>query len=218
MNSGLFSFPVARTDVPLEEPWLTPSVVRTFSVVREDANCTIRDFVRGVRITAQGTNSNTNNIRYALHEITPGANGWRATTRMRRHALQTPWGIAGLLERDAVGGRSKHFGIGRDGSVGFNQNNYTNDTTFSSVNGLAEHYELESWLRIEHLSAARRFMYSLDGSAWQLVHTETVSSSWLTSPTHVGIYFNPNYGGSGSGASQLRDTFVDFLSWQFEQI
>lgn len=216
MNIGVLGFPRVPRRLDPQQRVIRPTLMTTFPIIREDVNCSIRDFEGGIRITALGLNFNGNNLRYAIHPFTSGSNGWIATARFVKHSLHTSWAMHGIIERYSVSGASRLFSFGRDISAGFNVHNYSSDTGFAGVAGLGEYYDYDVWMRIRVNGGFRYMEYSRDGRAWQTLLVDTVASSYIPVSDQIGVYYNPNYGGSGSPAH--TDGHIDLIHWQFTQL
>lgn len=174
----------------------------------------------GVRLTSTIPAGNTNSLTYAVDAVSVGANGWRATARLRRHFPLVTWGMAGMIMRDNAGGKSVLYWMGNDTVVGFNRNQFAGDDTWNAVAGIAAWSDLDWWMRIVDDLTNWYCYVSKDGSAWNEIYRETRNTYLGTVPTHVGIAINPNFNGGGSSPGRTGVTLplLDCLSWQFEQI
>lgn len=203
-------------DASAPPPVLKPTM-SIFPVQRLSTDASILDIYDGVRIIAKTTNTNTNALNYAAVPIVSGPNGWRATTKLRRHTPITEWAMTGLILRDSASGQSLLYCHGRDGSPGFIRNTFSSDVAWSSMAVVVGGWEtMEWWMRVEQDLSTRRVFVSVDGDFWQQIYSEAATAS--VTPDQVGVVVNPNMGYFYSSNLQLVDMAMDCLSWEIEQL
>lgn len=196
----------------LENTMLPPETA-DFAVSRYGTGGAATDFALGVSLAATISATNTNDLTYLANAIpSPGAAGWKVTARFRRH---TPWATGlsmGLMIRDSVGGRSRLFWPGIDGSTGIIANQFTNDTTWNNVSGVAANwFDNNLWMELEDDLTNRILRISADGYHWQRVLVES-RTAWVT-PNQVGFFLNPN-GFAASANMQGSAGRFSCLSWE----
>lgn len=194
-----------------EAPYVQP--FKADFTQRTGSGATINDYAQGIVLQSNITNVNTNDLTYCVQSIiTPGAAGWKATARLKRNTPLTNWMTTGMILRDSAGGRSRIYWLGSDAVVGFNWNQYTNDTSFNSVAGIiGNFFDMDFWMQIEDNLTDHIIRISKDGYNFQEIfrHSRT---TWMT-PNQVGFSLNPNGGGSSANI-QTRPMPFSCLSWE----
>jgi hypothetical protein len=194
---------------------VTPPAVSTLTTRANGG--TIADSTYGFTIINTFTSSNTNSLAYAVTPIVRGATSkFDFIVRMRLHFGLYNWVMAGMILRDSSSGNSLTMGMGSDSVQGFNINHFSNDTTWASVAGAyALGYDTlnDFWLKLTDDNTNRTWYLSLNGSDWVQIYTEA-KSSYASSANQVGVFINPNCGGTGQGTVQGKNAMVECLSWQ----
>lgn len=194
-----------------EAPYLQP-VLASFTQ-RLGTGASASNYAKGIVLSCPITSSNVNDLTYCVKTIiTPGAAGWKATTRLKRTTPLTNWMATGMILRDSVGGRSRIYWLGSDSTQGFNWNQYTNDTTWGGVAAIMGwFFDMDFWMQIEDNLTNHIIRVSKDGYNFQEIfrHSRT---TWMT-PDQVGFFLNPNGGGSSANI-QTRPMPFACLSWE----
>lgn len=194
------------------ENTMIPPEVADFSVSRFGTGGAASDFALGVSLEATISAANTNSLTYLANAIpAPGAAGWRATGRFRRH---TPWSVGlsmGMMLRNSSGGSSKLFWVGQDPGFGILSNQFNSDTSWNNVALIAASwFDNDFWMEIEDDLTNRIIRISADGFHWQRVLSES-RTTWVT-PDQVGFFLNPN--GFAAGGMQNTQGRFSCLSWE----
>lgn len=176
----------------------------------------IEDYPKGVRIAAPGTSANSNQLYYALQALGAMTN-FDARVRIQRGSTFFDWVMAGIILRNSAGA-SRLLGIGSDSTVGVKYNEFSNDTTWRNVTNLTgANYQLDGmgmWLRIRKFGSTYTMWCSSDGFWWQKLFNGALGGF---EPSHIGLFLNPNAGGSNLGANPaaVREAVSSsFLSYE----
>lgn len=200
-------------------PWgvLTPPLLASFATTRLNGG-TMSDAKYGFLITQTGTATNTNALAYAINAITRGAGStFTLIMKLRCDMPLSSWAMTGIIFRNSGSGSSVTYALGNDGTHGFNKNTWTNDTTWSGVTGIFPWGAIDGvrgdwWMKVVDNNVNRTFFVSLDGDQWVQFFQE--SSTTFITPTHVGVFWNPNFGGAPTNAaSKIYNMTV--LHWSY---
>ncbi len=193
---------VAQPINPGPEAIFTPPEKSMFTLFNygSASDGVIEDYPKGLRIAAPGTASNTNQLYYAMQALGAMTN-FDLRVRVQRGSPFIDWVMAGIILRNSAGA-SRLLGIGSDATVGVKYNEFSNDTTWSSVTGLTgSNYQIngmELWLRVRKVGSTYTMWCSSDGFWWQKLFDGALGGF---EPSHVGLFLNPNAGGSNLGAN-----------------
>lgn len=221
-----FSYVDTLVGVPFpDEAAMTIPKVSTFPIWHSGNTGTavIDDLASGlgVRMTGYMPAGSVNSLTYAAVPVVVGSEGWQVTARMRRHIGLVSRGTCGIIMRDAVSGKSVVHEFGHATIYGFHCARYLDDDSFvlGTQQGFFEWHSLNWWIRVKDDLTSWLCYISADGTFWQQVYDQARNTYLGTTPTHVGIYMNPNYG-AGAGPSVITGTPVatDCFSFLYEML
>ena len=148
----------------------------------------------GVRMTGYMPAGSVNSLTYAAVPVVVGSEGWQATARMRNHiGLVAFGGDRGIIMRDAVSGQSVTYGWNAYDAQGFNRSLYVDDDTATTNDYMVPWHDHNWWIRVKDDLTYWYCYVSPNGTFWQQIYREARNTDLGTTPTHVGIFINPDY-------------------------